>query len=128
MAGSYEHVTKDGTFNSDAFYDGIENLGDAYECVEELCGMVADLRAELAQFQNAVEHVTENGKTTRSVSHSDKWAIVHSERLSDLECAEEKLALIRKAAKDCLESWEAGYRPHEVADEAARLKELLKTK
>ena len=61
MTGSYKHVTKDGTFNSDAFYNGIENLGDAYECVEELCGMVADLRAELAQQREALRgHMLEN--------------------------------------------------------------------
>ena len=54
MAGSYKHVTKDGTFNSDAFYNGIENLGDAYECVEELCGMIEDLRAELAASEARV--------------------------------------------------------------------------
>ena len=46
----------------------------------------------LQEFRVAVEHVTENGKTTRSMSSSDGWAVVHKDRLCDLLIAEERLA------------------------------------
>jgi hypothetical protein len=47
----------------------------------------------LQEFRVAVEHVTENGKTKRSMSSSDGWAVVHKDRLRDLEIAEERLAI-----------------------------------
>lgn len=51
-----------------------------------------ELRQQLDTFNSAVEHVTENGKTKRSFSSSEGWAMVHKDRLLDLECAEEQLA------------------------------------
>jgi len=45
----------------------------------------------LQTFRAAVEHVTENGNTKRSVSASEGWAVVHKDRLIDLEIAEERL-------------------------------------
>jgi hypothetical protein len=47
----------------------------------------------LQEFRVAVEHVTENGKTKRSMSSSAGWAVVHKDRLLDLEIAEERLAI-----------------------------------
>lgn len=42
MAGSYNHcVTKSGRLlSNESFVDMIENLGDAYEAVEEFYGMI----------------------------------------------------------------------------------------
>lgn len=42
MAGSYSHVVySDGTLrDNDDFVNSIENLGDAYEMVEEMYGMI----------------------------------------------------------------------------------------
>lgn len=45
----------------------------------------------LGHFSHAIEHVTENGKTRRSVSDSRGWAVLHIGRLTDLEIAEERL-------------------------------------
>ena len=56
---------------------------------------IEDLEVVLAMFKSAVQHVTEIGKTNRSVSASGKWAMVHSDRLADLE-------IIEEAAKDAV--------------------------
>ncbi len=42
MAGSYNHVTNDEgqLLNNEDFVQMIENLGDAYEAVEEMYGMI----------------------------------------------------------------------------------------
>jgi hypothetical protein len=45
----------------------------------------------LLVFTEATKHVTEGGNTKRSFS-ADGWAMVHSERLTDLVIAEERLA------------------------------------
>jgi uncharacterized protein YpuA (DUF1002 family) len=48
---------------------------------------------QLAAFQSAAEHVTENGCTRRSfVAMPEGWAMIHKDRLHELEVAEEKLA------------------------------------
>lgn len=59
---------------------------------DRLLYTVAELRQQLAAFQSAVEHVTEDGCTRRSFSTSEGWAMVHKDRLHDLEVAEEQLA------------------------------------
>lgn len=48
MAGSYNHVITDqGNLRSnESFLNSIENLGDAYEAVEEMYGMIWWLAAE----------------------------------------------------------------------------------
>ena len=52
-----------------------------------------ELRQQLAMFKSAVEHVTEDGCTRRSfVAMPEGWAMVHKDRLNDLELAEEQLA------------------------------------
>lgn len=64
---------------------------DEFDCMKLVAARedeITKLRAELATFKAAVEHVTENGKTRRSFS-TGEWAMVHSERLTDLEIAEE---------------------------------------
>ena len=55
-----------------------------------------ELRAELAAFRCAAEHVTEDGNTRRSFTASEGWAMIHSERLSELECKEERLENLLK--------------------------------
>ncbi len=51
------------------------------------------LREQLAAFHSAVEHVTEDGCIRRSfVAMPEGWAMVHKDRLHDLELAEEQLA------------------------------------
>jgi hypothetical protein len=42
MAGSYNHVTNDrgGLRDNESFVNHIENLGDAYEAIEEMYGMI----------------------------------------------------------------------------------------
>ena len=50
-----------------------------------------ELRAELAAFRCAAEHVTEDGNTRRSFTASEGWAMVHKDRLLDLEIIEERL-------------------------------------
>lgn len=62
----------------------------------ELRALLSAPSAELAEFRCAVEHVTEDGKTTRSFSSSAGWAMVHKERLMDLETAEESLGRLRE--------------------------------
>lgn len=48
MAGSYKHVVTDSgrLRNNDSFVLFIENLGDAYEAVEEMYGMIWLLASE----------------------------------------------------------------------------------
>lgn len=59
----------------------------------ECCEENTSLRQKLAAFQSAVEHVTEDGKTRRSfVAMPEGWAMIHKDRLHDLEVAEERLA------------------------------------
>ena len=54
---------------------------------------IAALRQQLSTFHSAVEHVTEDGCTRRSVvAMPEGWAMVHKDRLHDLELAEEQLA------------------------------------
>ncbi len=58
-------------------------------------------KSQLSQFLYAVQHVTEDGNTTSSYSTSAGWAMVHADRLIDLEVAEEqrnKLLKVREAA------------------------------
>lgn len=74
MAGSYHHATtKSGKLRSnETFVEMVENLGDAYETVEELYGMIwylawymrgedADSRAEIVErarqnFREGIEY------------------------------------------------------------------------
>lgn len=58
---------------------------------DEAANEIERLGAELASFKSAVAHVTEDGKTRRSFSASEGWAMVHRDRLLDLEVAEEEL-------------------------------------
>jgi hypothetical protein len=53
MSGSYLHVT-----NSDASFRGldlIENLGDAYEAIEEMHNMIAWLADRVAGFDRSLD-------------------------------------------------------------------------
>jgi hypothetical protein len=67
MAGSYNHVVNDdgGLRDNESFVDMIENLGDAYEAVEEMYGMIWYL-AHMAPDAGAmspvdlVEHARQN--------------------------------------------------------------------
>lgn len=52
---------------------------------------IEELKLKLEPFQQAVDHISEDGKTTRSVS-CNQWAMIHPERLTDLIICEEKLA------------------------------------
>ena len=52
---------------------------------------IEELKLKLEPFQQAVAHISEDGKTTRSVS-CNQWAMIHPERLTDLIICEEKLA------------------------------------
>ena len=69
---------------------------------------IAELRQQLAAFHSAVEHVTEDGCTRRSfVAMPEGWAMVHKDRLHDLELAEEQLS----AAQSEIESaFREGFR------------------
>lgn len=83
---------------------------------------------ELAVFNSAVEHVTEEGKTKRSFSVSEGWAMVHKERLIDLECAEEQLSA-SQAREQSLKSalliealhWRTVMTKSEIKEEIDRL-------
>ncbi|NMD19129.1 MAG: hypothetical protein GYA76_02445 [Verrucomicrobia bacterium] len=81
-----------------AVADGVES------CKEE----IESLRQQLAAFHSAVEHVTEDGCLRRSfVAMPEGWAMVHKDRLHDLELAEEQLA----AAQSEIESaFREGFR------------------
>lgn len=66
MAGSYRHATtKNGKLrNNETFTDMVENLGDAYETVEEMYGMIwwlADGNAEMVEQarQNYLAGITQ---------------------------------------------------------------------
>lgn len=48
------------------------------------------IKSELAAFRCAVEHVTEDGNTKRSFVSGDGWAMIHKDRLFDLEVIEER--------------------------------------
>lgn len=73
--------------------DDAKNLSDNEHEIRRLNDRVSALEAELNCFHQAVSHVTENGKTTRSFSTGEWWAMVHKDRLSDLEIAEEQLVV-----------------------------------
>jgi len=63
MAGSYKHVTTNsGHLRSDTFADMIENLGDAFEAVEELYGMVWWLAATSGDPVAAIEQARQEYK------------------------------------------------------------------
>jgi len=53
MAGSYGHATtEDGKLRSNETFVGmVENLGDAYETVEEMYGMIWFLAQRLSELQ-----------------------------------------------------------------------------
>ncbi len=62
---------------------------------------VAELRDQLNTFHSAVEHVTEDGCTRRSVvAMPEGWAMVHKDRLHDLTVAEEQLSEARTIIKE----------------------------
>ena len=69
---------------------------------------IITLEQQLATFHSAVEHVTEDGCTRRSfVAMPEGWAMVHKDRLHDLELAEEQLS----AAQSEIESaFREGFR------------------
>lgn len=67
MAGSYNHVTtRTGNLrDNDSFVQMIENLGDAYEAVEEMYGMIWHLAHNEDAWLNpagAVEEARQNYK------------------------------------------------------------------
>lgn len=67
---------------------------------KEVWEAVANIRGELLSFEMAVDHVTEEGTNTiRSVSSSNGWAMVGSKRLTDLECKEEELRILKASIK-----------------------------
>ena len=57
MAGSYDHVTtKKGKLrNPKTFSQMIENLGDAYEAIEEMYGMIQILAEDAANEQSGAQ-------------------------------------------------------------------------
>jgi methylthioribose-1-phosphate isomerase len=59
------------------------------KAIHKMAVRAAELIANAATFEAAVAHVTEDGKTKRSVSSSDGWAMVHKDRLTELEILEE---------------------------------------
>jgi hypothetical protein len=59
----------------------------------------AAMRKQLAAFQSAAEHVTEDGCTRRSFVASEGWAMIHKDRLAELENAEERLAAAHKSIR-----------------------------
>jgi exonuclease VII small subunit len=69
------------------YQNGMVDAGDLQQCEQRL----AAAEEHLLVFSEAVTHVTEGGNTKRSFS-ADGWAMVHSERLTDLVIAEERLA------------------------------------
>lgn len=82
---------------------------------------IAALRQQLATFHSAVEHVTEDGCTRRSVvAMPEGWAMVHKDRLHELELAEEQLADVRnQVLEECAaiaEDTAAGRDAEEIAD------------
>lgn len=68
MAGSYNHVTtRTGNLrDNDSFVQMIENLGDAYEAVEEMYGMIWWLASRAVSYPEeaplAVEDACKNYK------------------------------------------------------------------
>lgn len=58
--------------------------------VQGLRTLVNSLEVELNTFRQAVQHVTEMGKTRRSFSTNGGWAMIHAERLTELEIFQEK--------------------------------------
>ena len=62
--------------------------------------------AELNTFRQAAAHVTEDGKTRRSFTTSEGWAMVHADRLLDLEIAEERCAAVEKQRDELLAALE----------------------
>ena len=73
-----------------------QSENEAFRCAYKIAKRnteVAELRQQLSAFHSAVEHVTEDGCTRRSVvAMPEGWAMVHKDRLHDLEFAEEQLA------------------------------------
>lgn len=62
MAGSYNHcVKKSGKLRRESFSDMIENLGDAYEAVEEMYGMIWYLASGNAGLVEIARRSYKNG-------------------------------------------------------------------
>ena len=74
-------------WKSAALSESYDQLAALFEEQEQRLAKVEGL---LNAFQQAVIHVTENGKTARSFSSGDGWAMVHSDRLTDLVVCEEQ--------------------------------------
>jgi len=57
MAGSYKHVTTPSgkLRNPETFAKKIENLGDAYEAIEEMYGMIQVLAEDAANEQSGAQ-------------------------------------------------------------------------
>ena len=88
---------------------------------------IAELRKQLAAFRSAAEHVTEDGCTRRSVvAMPEWWAMVHKDRLHDLELAEEQLADVRnQVLEECAavaEDTAAGRDAEAIADAIRAMK------
>jgi len=60
------------------------------EHVSNLEQRIKELEANLNTFTNAVDHVTADGVTRRAFSTSEGWAMIHKDRLHELECIEER--------------------------------------
>ena len=69
-----------------------ERIAELDGAGERMSERIGEIESDLNDFHMAVEHVTENGNTKRSFSTSEGWAMVHKDRLTDLEIAEERIA------------------------------------
>lgn len=67
--------------------------------LEEMNNLTAErdaLKLTLNTFQQAVEHVTEKGNTRRAFSTREGWAMIHKDRLLDLEIIEERCDALKQ--------------------------------
>jgi len=92
--------------------------GDIVDLLEWATKDVLAMRQQLNRFLSAVEHVTADGNTHHTVSTSEGWAMVHRERLRDLELNEEELTACEKELAEAEKATKLCYACNTALDEA----------
>lgn len=80
-------------------FDGeaMSNIEDLFITIDRQTKLIAKLKVELNLYRNARDHVTGRGKTKRTFSTGEGWAMVHKDYLLDLECAAEQLSQLQES-------------------------------
>jgi hypothetical protein len=87
-----ECILKENSYLNDILSKTISKLYDAQHEIKCLENKIGLMEIELHSFRTSIEHITVDGCTTRSfIDSKGWWAMIHKDRLHQLECFEERL-------------------------------------